>query len=444
MCGLLDMNIVIEEQPNCEVALRVEIPAERVNTEWKSVSKEFQKFAKIPGYRPGKTPPAIVEKRFSKEIREEVQKNLLQESIQKATSDNNLQLLGVANVGEIELTPERNMSYSATLITSPNFELPEYKGIEIEIAEPKISETDVEDSLDRLRESHAEYDPVEGRGLEMGDFAVLTFSSSLDGTPLKESHPKAPPMLVGRDNFWFEMKEETFIKGFANALLGLKTDEERSFEITLDSDFPSAELQGKTLKFDATLHAINLRKLPEWSDELAAKVIPETTFDDLKEMVKKNLEQSAQNNYEQNKRSIALQKLMETITCELPTKMVSEETTSVLRDIVQENQARGIDEAEIRSHQDEILGAAQQGAEERVRSRFVLLRIAQEEKIEATDQDVIGHLSHMAAHYNLPIKKLIRDLQKRNGIQDIRDQIQASKALEFIATNATIREPAAS
>ncbi|MFV0416608.1 MAG: trigger factor [Chthoniobacterales bacterium] len=437
------MNIVVEEQPNCQVALRVEVPADRVNSEWESISKEFRKIAKIPGYRPGKIPSALVERRFSKEIREQVEKNIIRESIQKATAEKGLEIIAVSEVSEIELTPERAMNYTATLITAPDFELPDYKGVEIEIAEQKISDSEIEEALDRLRDPHAEYDPVEGRGLEMGDFAVLSFSSSLDGQPLKESHPKAPPMLLGRENFWMEMEENSFVKGFAAALAGLKPDEEKSFEITLDADFPYAELQGKTLKFDVNLHTINLKKLPEWTDELAAKVVPETTFEQLKEMVQKNLEKGAENNYEQSKRSMVLKKIMEQITCDLPTKMVASETASVLRDIVQENQARGIDEAEIRGHQDEILGAAQQSAEERVRSRFVLLKIAKEEKIEAEDKDVIEHISHMAAHYRIPIKKLISDLKKRDGIEDIREQIQASKALEFIASNAKISEPVA-
>jgi len=436
------MNIVVEEKPNCQVVVRVEVPADRVKTEWASVAKEFQKFAKVPGFRPGKVPASLIENRFAKDIRDEIEKNLVREGIRKAVDDNKLDLLGVSGVEEVELAPGQTMRYTATLITSPEIKLPDYKAIEVEVAPAEVTEELINSSMDRLREPHAEYDPVEGRGLAMGDFAVISFTTQLDGKPLGEVVPDAPPLLQGRQNFWIEMTSDAFVKGFCEALIGAVPDEVRAFDLTLEADFPFAALQGKSLHFEATLHAINVRKLPEWSDELAGKILANKDLASLRELVVENLKNSAEEQFERSKRSAVMEKIMSQITCELPNQLVARETAGLLREIIEENQVRGINEDEIRQHQDEILGAAKQGAEERVRSRFVLLRIAREEKLEATDQDLIGRLAEMASRYQIPIKKLITDLKKRDGIDSLREQILAAKALDFVASNVTVREPA--
>jgi trigger factor len=438
------MNIVAEEMPNCEVSLRVEIPAERVDREWSAVLGQFQKLAKIPGYRPGKAPVAIVEKRHNKDIRGEVETNLIREGIRKAAEDRKLDLLGVSEVKEVELGQDKILRYSAVVVTSPKFDLPDYKTLEIEAAKAVVDDSAVEKALDRLREPHAEYDPVEGRGLQLGDFAVISYKTSIDGKPLVESLPDAPPILAGRENFWIEMEEESFLKGFCQPLLGAKPDEERSYDLTVEADFPLQAMQGKTLHVDATVHAVNTRKLPEWNDELAARILPGKDLEALKSLVRENLERDAEERFEQDKRRASMAKIMEQIQCDLPRQLVADEAISVLREIVEENQVRGISEDEIRNHQDELMGAARQGGADRVRTRFVLLRVAREEKLQVTEQDLLNRVMAMSQRFQIPVKKLVADLKKRDGFSSLRESILAAKALDFIASNVTVREPTVS
>lgn len=436
------MNIAVEEKPNCEVTMQVEVPAERVSNEWKKVAKDFQRAARIPGYRPGKAPQSLIDTRYAKDIREETTNKLLRETLNEAIREKKLKVLTVLKVDDLNLTPGETLRYTATLVTSPEFELPEYKNVAVEVASAPVKDEHVDTALDRLREPHASYDPIEDRGLEMGDFAVVSYSATLDGKPLAEAVPGVPPILNQRENFWIHANEESFIKGFSEALVGAKPDEDREFDLTVAEDYPIEALRGKSLHYKVSVHALNRQMLPEWNDELAARIMPEKTLAELKDAVRQNLERMEREDFERRKRALVMGKLMGAFTCELPAHLVSREMESVLRDIIEENQVRGISEDQIRSHQDEILGVARQNAAERVRSRFLLLRIAEKEKLEVTEQDLALRLTEMSMRYRIPAKKLVKDLKKRDGIEPLREQILASKALELIASQAVVSEPA--
>ena len=216
----LHMNVVVESQPNCLVTLRVELPSDQVSKEWSNVARDFQRQARIPGYRPGKAPQALVESRFAKNIKEELTSKLLRESLDEAIRENNLRVLSVSQVENVEIADDRTMRYRATVVTAPEFELPDYSFIPAEIAKEKVTEESVLRWIDQLREPHATYTPVEGRSLAMGDYAVLTYSAMFDGAPLGEAIPEAPAQLQGRRNAWILMDEALFCRAFARRLQG--------------------------------------------------------------------------------------------------------------------------------------------------------------------------------------------------------------------------------
>ena len=131
---------------------------------------------------------------------------------------------------------------------------------------------------------------------------------------------------------------------------------------------------------------------------------------------------------------------MERVDCELPAPVVEKEMEGILREIVRDNQVRGISDDEIRKHQDELIGAAQRGARERVRGNFLLLRIAEKENLTITEEDVSRRVLEMAARYQIPVGKLVKDLERRNGFGPLREQILIGKALDLLAANVRVRE----
>jgi trigger factor len=434
------MNVVVESQPNCLVTLQVEVPSDHVSREWTKVTRDFQRQARIPGYRPGKAPQALVESRFAKDIKDELTSKLLRESLKEAIREKNLRVLSVSQVDNVEIGEDRTMRYRATVVTAPEFELPDYSSIPADVTRQPATEEDVQRWLEQMRDPHATYEPIEGRSLAMGDYAVLTYSASLDEQPLNEAVPDAPPQLQGRRNAWIFMSEESLLPGFCQATAGMNVNEEKTVSLELPADFGVASLAGKKLHYAVTLHAINKKIVPALDDELANKIDPGSTAEELEKKVRERLAHLAEGQFENAKRQAAVRYLLERVDCELPAPVVEKEMEGILREIVRDNQVRGISDDEIRKHQEELIGAAQHGARERVRGNFLLLRIAEKEKLTITEEDVSRRVLEMAARYQIPVGKLVKDLERRDGFGPLREQILIGKALDLLAANVTVRE----
>lgn len=438
------MNVVVESQPNCQVTLQVELPAEVVSKEWQNVARNFQRNVRIPGYRPGKAPQLLVETRYAKDIKEELTNRLLRESLNDAIREKNLRVLSVSQVESVEIADDRTMRYRATVLTAPEFELPDYSSIPVELAKEPVTDEHVQRWIDQLREPHATYTAVEDRPLADGDYAVVSYNATLDGQPLNEAVPNAPAQLASRRNAWILMSENSLVPGFCKAIEGMKANDERTFPIELPADFQVASLAGKKLEYTVTLHAINTKSLPEFDDALAEKIEAGSTAEKLRQSVRERIENVSETQFQNAKRQAAIKHLLEKVNCELPAPVVEREMAGILRDIVQENQVRGVSEEELRKHQDELVGAAQQSAKDRVRANFLLLRIAEKEKLEVSEQDVAQRVLEMASRYEIPVNKLVKDLQRRDGFGPLREQILTGKALDLLTANVTVREPAVS
>jgi trigger factor len=432
------MNVVVETKPNCIATLRIEVPADRVSREREILTSEFQRQVKIPGYRPGKAPRQIVETRFAKNIFEELGSKLVRETLNEAIKEKNLRVLTVTDVEKPELAPDNSLRFEATLITEPEFELPDYSNIPAEVSRKPVTDEDVEQLLGRLTEPHATFDPVEGRPAEMGDFAVTSYAASIEGKPLLEVFPDAPPQVAGKRNAWLLLSDDVLAPGFCQAIAGMDVGAEKTFSITMPAEFIFEPLREKAVDYTVTLHSINAKNLPALDDALADKIDPGSTLEQVRTKVRERLEQSAEQAYQDEKRRAAVEYLNSKVQCELPESFVARESRGILREIVYENRMRGISDEEIQKHQDDLVGAAQKGAQERVRTNFLLLRVANQEKITVSEADMATVILEMAQRYEIPVKKFVNDLRKKGGIDGIREQVLARKALDLLAERVTV------
>ncbi|MEO6847518.1 MAG: trigger factor [Chthoniobacterales bacterium] len=435
------MNVQVETKPNCTAILHVELPSNRVEKEWAAVAKDFQRQARIPGYRPGKAPNAIVETRFAKEIKEELTRKLVSDVLREAIREKNLRVLNIEGVNHVDIADDKSMRFSATVTTSPEFTLPEYSKLEVEVAKRQVSPEDVEKTLQNLREQYADFQDVEGRSVKWDDFIVISYTGAIDGKPLEEVHPDVPRPLRAARNFWLRMAPETTIKGFCEALEGANVDETRKFQIEIPADFGMQPLQGAKIDYEVQVHGIKNRILPELDDAFASRIIPEKSLADIRQQIETEMSLSAEREYEDAKRNGALKQLLANIDCELPAQMLRNEMESILGDIVRENQVRGVAEDEIRKHQQELVGVANQTARDRLRSTFFLLRVAEKENLKVAEEELIQQISGMATRYKVTFDKMVKDLRKRNAISLIQEQILCRKALDLIASNVTVLEP---
>src|SRR5216684_4104579 len=217
------MKVEVETQPGSVSTLQIELPPEEVSKEWDAIANSFARVAKIPGYRPGKAPRVVIEKRFRKEIQEELTKKLVSKSYHDAIEQEQLRVASLANIEDVQFGEDKSMRFRATVVTAPEFELPEYKNISVQLPETKVTESEIDATLERLRDQAADFVDVPERGLQMEDFAVIDFEGSIEGKPLGEIAPQASKNLHGGKKFWLHLAPDNFLPKFCEQIVGQKS-----------------------------------------------------------------------------------------------------------------------------------------------------------------------------------------------------------------------------
>jgi trigger factor len=433
------MNVVVESLPNCLATLRVEVEPEKVVEAKNRVTKEFGDAVRIPGYRPGKAPKGIIEKKYKKQIREEMEKQLLGDSTRRAIAEKNLRVLQVADIEDVEFGADDRLSFTATVITQPEFTLPEYKGLTVTVAATDVTEEEVDESIANLREQASDFEDVaEDRGAQMEDFIVVDYEGTIEGKAVHELFPKAGRPLSGNVDFWIKMTEEAFFPGYCEALVGARPNETRNFEITVPDDFPVPGMPGQKIHYEVTVKAIKKKTLPELDDAFAATVVKGKTLADLRAMAREELERQKKTDLEVEKRNQLMKQLLSRVECELPTNLVRQETQRILSDIVRENEARGVTADVLKESEKELVGAAAQNAREKLKGTFVLLRVAEKEGLRVTKEELNGRIATMAQKYGMTFEKMVKELEQRNAVNQIHEEFLTGKALEFLVANAHV------
>jgi trigger factor len=433
------MNVEVENLPNCIASLHIELPPDLVTKERNEVIQGFRRVARIPGFRPGKAPNSVVEAKFRKEIQAELTKKLVTETTREAIREKGLKVLSISEVDGVEFTPEKSMRFTATLITAPEFELPDYKGIQVNLPPAEPTDQELEKSLQSIRERHATFSDLEGRALEMQDFAVIDYATTLDGLPLLEVEPKAPKILGGGIDFWVKLDENTFLKGFSDQLVEMQIGDTREFTLRVPDDYPVVELVARTLDFKVTLKAIKSMQLPELSDELAEQVEKGLTLEKLKETLKAQLAVEKEHQMETMKQNQIIDYLASHVECELPQSYVKDETRRILSEIVHHNQMRGISDDLLRENQKDIISAASRNARDRLKANFILTKIAEKEQIEVKPQELRERVQMLANQYRVKYEKMMSDLEEKKAIGQVREEVLIGKVLDFLTSNANVK-----
>lgn len=400
------MNVTTEQKENCVLDFHVELPPERFEAEWKRIANEYCRLARIPGFRKGKAPLSAIEKKFSKEIQEEATEKTITAALREILGERKLELVRYPNIKDVQLKEDHALHFTATLITAPEWELAQYKGLEVAVERDHVSEERLDEVVKKIRQDFAEFTNVEGRGLEMGDFAVLDYEgTTAEGKNLLELDANLPLRFVGGKNRWLQLEEKLPIPGLAEALLGLQPNQSRQYQVTFPADFSEKTLAGIMVTYQIFLHEIKTRQPAPLDDALAAKIKPGLTVATLREELRTQLEGFLDQQFQNKLRTAVVEVLLKNNPCDPPPVLVQQESASILQKIIQENQSRGVAEEEIRAHQQELLASAQKSAEEKVRLHFILNAIAAKEKITVTAEELNAHLTTMAEQYRMPLKK---------------------------------------
>jgi trigger factor len=435
------VNITVENLAPCKKLLRVEVEAKAVDETFDAIAKDYQKQAALPGFRPGKAPAAMVLKKYGADIKDEAKRKLIGDHYRKAVDEKKLHVIGYPDIEEIQFERGKNLLFAATVETAPEFQLPEYKGLPAKRETKSVTDADVEHALGLLAQQHVKFETV-ARELKTGDVAVVHYTGTCDGKPITDTAPTAKG-LTEKKNFWIDATPEAFIPGFADQLTGTKAGDKRTVNVDFPADFVTKELAGKKGVFEVEIIEVKEKILPPIDDAFAKKYDAEN-LEKLRAGVRKDLENELKFSQEKSVRGQIIRELLDRVMFELPESAVAHETRNVVYDIVRENSQRGVTREAIEQQKDGIYTAAARSAKERVKLAFLIQRIAEQEKIAVTEQEVLKRAQTLAAMYQIPLEQFLKDLQKRNGVPEIYDQIAHEKVIAFLEQNAKIEDvPAA-
>jgi trigger factor len=429
------VNITVENLAPCKKLLRVEVDAKAVDEIFDSITKGYQKQASLPGFRPGKAPRDLVLKKYEVDINDEVKRKLIGDNYRKALEEKKINALGYPDIEEIQFGRGQALQFAATIETAPEFQLPEYKGLPVKRENKSVTDDDVERAVKMLAQQHVKFETV-ARESKMGDVAVVNYTGTCDGKPITDAAPTAKG-LTEQKNFWVDIAPNAFIAGFAEQLIGAKAGDKRTVNVDFPADFVTKELAGKKGVFEVEIVEVK-GKIPPAIDDAFAKKYDAENLEKLREGVRRDLGNELK--YLQSKavRGQIVRALLDHVNFDLPETPVAQVTRNVVYDIVNENTKRGVAREMIEKQKDEIYSAAASSAKERVKLAFLIQRIAEQEKILVSQEEVLKRAQSLALAYQIPLEKFLKDLQKRNGVNELYDQITHEKVFDFLEINARI------
>ena len=432
------MKVEVENEPHGVATLRIELAPEVVRKEWDAIASNYSRYARIPGYRPGKAPKEVIERKFRKEIQDELTKALVSKSYREAIEEKQLRVVSLTDVGDVEFGDDRSMRFKATVVTAPEFDLPDYKNIPVQLPDTTVNEAEVDTAIERLRDQTADFVDVADRELAMGDYAVLDFTGAIDGVPISEVVPEASKNLHGGKKFWLHLQPENFLPKFCEQIVGMKSSDTRSVQVEFPADFPVTELAGKKADYAVTLNEIKEKVLPAIDDAFAAKIMPEKTLADLRHTIEHNLEHEKEHEVERAKEQQIVKFLHERISFDLPPPLLKNETRRALNELVHRNRERGVPDELLKGKEKELIEGAGALAANRLKTNFILHRVAEAEKIEVKREEIDEAIRTQAAHYNVSVEKMRKELEENDRINGLAEEILLGKTLDFLKANVSI------
>jgi trigger factor len=419
------MDVTVTPAPRSSLNVRVEVPAERLDSAMREAVRHLAQRTKIPGFRPGKAPRGVIEAVVGKDaVLEEAMDHLVQRAYREALVEKEILPLTQAEVKVEQGIEGKPVIFTANVQVRPEVKLGDYRNFNFRPEIEKIDAERVQKVIDELRDQNASLSPVEERGAKNGDYAVIGYTGSRDGVPFDGGSAERMPLILG---------EERLIPGFEANLLGLRPGETAAFDITFPDDYPEASLAGKPVRFDVELKELREKNLPPEDDDFARSI---GTFNDLaalKTEVKARLERNALDRARHDFADKIIEYAIANATLELPDVLVDQEV-EIMHDELRGSLARqGVDEAaylkatektEVDLHAD-----FRPRAEKRVKVLLVLSKIADEEGLEIADKDVEAEIRSARERYGND-RKTIGYFESERGRSFIRSTLRRSRLVE--------------
>lgn len=411
--------------------LTVEVDAQKVEAALDKAFKKVVKKVNVPGFRKGKVPRKIFEARFGVEaLYQDALDILLPEEYSNAVDETGIEPVDRPEVDIEQMERGQNLIFKANVTVKPEVELGEYKGLEIPQQDFSVSDEQVNEELERVRDRQAQLVSLEEGEVENGDTAVIDFEGFLGDEAFEGGKGENYPLNIGSGSF---------IPGFEEQLIGMKKGEERTINVTFPEDYNSEDLKGKEATFRVKVNEIKRKELPELDDEFAKDVSEFETLEEYKADLRKKLEEKASHDEEHYKKDTVVEKAAENATIEIPQVMIDHEVEHMLQDLEQRLKMQGmtLDLYFQYSGQnvEQLKEQFKQDAEKRVRINLTLEAIAKAENIQVEEQDVEEELTKMSEMYGMDVEELKSRLGEEN-LQGLEKDIKIRKAVDLLVENS--------
>lgn len=417
--------------PECTRELVIDVPAEEVSRAWAKVAAGYRKYAKIPGFRAGKVPESVVRKRFGAEIRKEVIDTLLPERFNKGVAELDIRPVGQPQVTELSLEEGAPLHVKAVFEFLPSFAIDGYKDVTVAKPSVEVTEEEFKQELDHLRDSRATIEPVEeDRALVDGDWAQISYKGEIQKG---EAEGAAEAQPVSGEDTLVEIGGKDTVEAFNSALRGAKPGQELKVEVIYQAEYAEAKLAGKTVAYEVTVKGIKKRILPELNDEFAKEIGHYENYADLEKSVREYMENRKRRSVESETRDRLFAALSEKFTFAVPESLVQDQIDTRLERGLRALAAQGMAAEQMRKLDFARLRAAQRdSALAEVKANVLLDRIAGEENITVSEEEMDKELQIAAIQSREPLDALKVRLTKEGGLARIREQLRREKTASIL------------
>ena len=418
--------------------IKIEIEPRIVRETFDRISERFAKQVNVPGFRRGHAPRSVVSTRFKSEIRGEVLRELVPDAVHNAIEEHELAMIGEPDVHidtdtALQRIGEDPISFHVNLEVLPKIELGHYKGLDASRRVRPVTEADVDRLADGLREASASLQPVENRGSQLGDTVTVNFHGKFLDAPEEED--------INVQDVDVTLGSEGVQKEFTDNLLDVRVDDEKTFVVDYPTDFSSKGLAGKKVEYAAKVSAVRIKELPEVDDEWARSLGDEfDSVDTLRTKIREDLEKRASAEADQRLRSELMGKLLATHQFEVPESLVEHQLNYLLEGVMRDMIGKGIDPRTKELDWERAREELRVQAEKDVRGSILLEKIAEEERIDISDDEIESEIEAIAQASRQPKEQVRGVLTKQGGERSIANRLRNRRALDLLLENAHVTE----
>ena len=410
--------------------------SEEVSEQEAKLINDFQRQAKIPGFRPGKAPKNIVRQRFAKDIQQELKQRVVSLAHQEGVAGAEFEVFNIVELDEGEVKGGQGATITFTVDVIPEFEVPAYEGLKVTNAPTESSDEDVAKMLDQILGQRAEYNVAE-KAAEKGDYVQCAYEGKIDTKIVADLVPEAP-MYGTQANTWEEAGNEDApgVRAIVDGLVGMKAGETKEVTMEFPQDFKPEALAGKTVVYSVEAKEVREKVMPEMDDAFFESMQVKDE-NELRAKISENIENQKKQQNANGERQQITEELVKSVDFPIPQSGVESETEAVLRDFMQRNMQQGVSAEEFEKHKESLHEGASKAAHDRFKSRLILTKIAEKEKIKVENEDFSRMIMMEAQQAGQNPDKLVKELQKdQNRVNQMRRDIILGKTMDLLAEKA--------